>query len=443
MKKKVIIIIFLFIIIIGSSSLIVFLLINQDMDQIPGNGDEPPPEPTPPPYEKIVLSQFLFPLDKVFKMDQPAVRQSRLWAIGNNTSQWHSHFIVPYPNYFHHGHYPATSKYYVYMDRYLPMTISNDCYLTLSTINLNNNDTVDDTLIVRDVSAWFHLSYYIRFNLGHCCINYSLVQQYLNSTPINFFNRTTAEKAIFIPGNTTVGYSHNHYATDLLVQDDTHKNFEGLNYPPYSIGIDNIPNPYYYFTEEVQNEIDFYYNDQYEHMKLSGQYIESRINSTYDIIVPNTLYGNWFYYNGPFALNDTHFIGTPYAFEAGVLNIMHINSTDRESFYTDGTTHFSKNMTGVFHDAIWVNVQEYKRLGTNYMYPRMGDNRTYGIFEFKEFYGSERTGTWYLKYNLDVNNASYTWDDVLLLEYFDSFSAAQGPYTSNNFTYRRVFDLMH
>jgi hypothetical protein len=391
---------------------------------------------TPPPYERVYLSYFPVSLDDLFKTNNPTQQLNQLNAILHGRPEASGLFMEPYPNYFHHGHSPGAMKWYLYVGKHSPIRFSVDTYLTLLDWNPLNYETINGSLIAINVGATFAFSYYQRVALGHVGINVTLKNAYdTNST--NIYDGYT--KGLFIPKDTIIGFTDNSTALDFVMIDDTVFNFgPGITEGP----LVNPVNPYWYFTSSARSEIDSYFSIQYNKERESGLYPDANVNRTsYDINTNHSIFGSWFYKAGWFELNSSHHLTGWYSFDGSILNILNVNKTSRDTFYNDANTGllFNSSMVGVFYDSKYVPVENYTRLGGNYMYYEQGDNNS-GIIQLTQFFDVNRPSPKYLKYQFIEGNYSSMYDDSIMVQYFDSLSAAQSSFTNLNITYSRVLD---
>lgn len=380
-----------------------------------------------PKYEKVLLTEFPIPLNKFFKDDLPAQKTSKLSGIQAGQTEAWLPFIDPYPNYWHKDHYPGTLKWYMYADRYLPLSLSIDSYLVVDDIMDNINVTINGSTVMKNLCVSLYLNYYIRIGLDHMCLNESVYNQWLVAPEVGIFGADPPKKGLYLPADTNFGFTHDNYALDLIIY-DSHNQTEFKDYP---YELDQMKNPYFYFTEAMQNEIDAYYQDQLDAMHLSGEYIQGYLNHSYDIHDNATLSGTWWYKDGPFDLNETHHQMGWYSFDGCILNLLNINKTDPYTFHG-----YSGDPIGMYVDADYcANVEGYDRKGIRYMYHEEGNNKTQGILRAELFPGGG--GDTWIRYRLIQGNQSIT-DDLLWIEYFDTLVGAQGGFTSNRFIYERM-----
>jgi len=387
----------------------------------------------PQPYKKVLLNQFPVSLDLLFWKDNPAERNKILDSIKKGGTP----FLVPYPNHFHLTHAPAAKKWYLYNNRQVPLSLPVDSYLVLDQWNLDQTTFIDGTEVYPDLSINLYLNYYIHFNLGHLWVKKSLIDELLTAKEINVFG--IKRKAILIPANTLLGYTPDPktkiYAWDFMVIDEHESNYPLEEIPSYAY--EYAANPFFYFTESARNEISSYYQDQYHAMQESGLHLESSLTRTYNINEEGTLFGTWFYRRGPFILNNAHHEPFWYRFDGSILNIINIDTTDRETFYKDKNTGeiFGKDIIGVYGDADYLNVENYKLIGGRYLYLIEG-NTFQGIVKLTEFFSNLRTGPIYMKFLLEPSKTSI-YNDLLHVEYFNTLDEAKGSFTSNKITYIR------
>ncbi len=427
-KKKIIItIVFIGILVVGIGIFLKILTSSNEKNQNPF---------APPPYQRVYLNYFPVSLDDLFKTNDPSQQALQLNAIINGRPEASGLFMETYPNYFHHGHSPGAMKWYLYVGKHSPIRFSQDTYLTLLDWNPSSYETINGSLIAINVKATFALSYYQRIAMDHVGINVTLKNAYdVNST--NIFDGNT--KGLFVSKNTIIGYTDSNAALDFVMIDDTVFNFgPGITEGP----LVNPVNPYWYFTNSARSEIDSYFSLQYNAEKLSGLYPDASINRTsYDINTNHSIFGSWFYKAGWFELNSSHHLTGWYSFDGSILNILNINKTSRDTFYKDVNTGlpFNSSMVGVFYDSKYVPVEGYTRLGGDYMYYEQGDNNS-GIIQLTQFFDVNRPSPKYMKYQFIEGNYSSMYDDSIMVQYFDSLSAAQSSFTNLNITYSRVLD---
>jgi len=389
--------------------------------------------PSPTIYERITLDRFPISLDDLFIMYNLTLRNLKLDEIGNGTS---GHFIVPYVNYFHPGHYPGTMKWYLYMAKHSPISLPIDSYLIWCLERNNNTEILNGSEVYLDYRISLRVSYYIKIDLDHIRVNKSLIDAFENASELDAFGHNST--AVYIPADTVLGFTPNGSALDYIIIDDYCPAIPILGDPVQYYNY--MVNPFFYFTKNTQNEILTYYQAQYDRMKQSGRYPESKLNRTYNINENNSLFGLWFYKSGPLALNESHHSWTWYGFDGGMINMLNVNKTDKESFYYDNHlySNFTDNMIGVYGDSDSTPVDNYTYLGKRYMYLIEG-NSTNGIVNLTQFsYNFKKPYDVFMKFMLKPNSTSM-YHDELIIEYFDTFSEAQSGFTSNNMTYERYY----
>ncbi len=381
-----------------------------------------------PVYEETKLNRFPFSLDLLFLEDNPSAQASRLAGIASGQTHSGYPFIDPYPNYFHHDHYPATMKWYIYAQRYLPISLPVDCYLTVEGVFDNNNATINSSKILKNTGITLHLNYHQRIIFEHVGLNESLYNQWFQSEASTFMYRNHAEKNVFIPANTTFGFTHDVYALDFIFDDIKHMNYNG----EVSYGLETMKNPLFAFSYEAQETILSHYALQYEQMVTSGKYIQSYLNRTYDINEANSLFGTWWYKDGPFTLNETHHEMGWYSFDGCIVNLLNINKTNNETF-----TSYSDGCIGVYADADYpASVNGYTRKGLRYMYYSEGDNKTQVIVQSEPF--PSGSSPVFIRIELQEHSTSSLWDDELYIEYFTTLVDAQSGFTVDKFVYERL-----
>lgn len=393
----------------------------------------------PPPYEQILLNRFPISLDELFLVNNHTAQQQKLYSIGNG-SWWNAnYFMVPYPFHFHLDHAPAAAKWYLYEDNHLDVSLPLDAYLEITDEDSSEIKIINGSEIQMNLGINMHISYYITIKLGHICVNKSIVDAYHSAGQVNVFGRKL--KAVYISGNTTFGFTSNEtHALDFLIEDKHEPNY------PLKSGLSGIvdynKNPYFYFTESARQEIDSYYDIQYERMKLSGLYPEGDLNQTLDINEVSTLFGTWFYSEGPLTLNDTHHGDFWYRFDGSMLNMLDINNTNTQTFYKDKNKNdnFTEDpkMIGVYGDADYVDVDNYDLIGVRYMYLINGSMNE-GVINLTELADNIRTGEIYMKFRL-LSSPDSIYEDVLWLEYFNNISEANGDFTANKYVYKRFYE---
>ena len=399
---------------------------------------------TPPPYERVLLDRFLMPFDYVFAINNPSGRNLILDQIKVKGTEESDLFLTPFPIVFHLDHAPACFKWYVnavgitYLD--LPVSFPIDSYMEVTNLLTDTRKTVNGSEIRVEIAANFYFNYYIKVNLGHISLNQSLVDAWQLAPEIDVFG--LQKKAIFIPANTTFGFILEEVGgVDYMVIDEHENNYPTIRGEEFIL--DHSVNPFNYFTEDVQNELLSYYQAQYDAMKESGMYCESTLNRTFNFNENGTLFGQWFYHDGPFNLTESHHgSSTWYRFDGAILNLMNINNTDRETFYKDKSTgeNFTTNMIGVFGDSDFENIDGYPLIGGRYMYLEEG-NFSAGILNLTEYFSNAYSpGSVFMKYSLEPSEDTM-YDDLLRVEYFESLIEAQGSFTSNNVTYIRLYEV--
>lgn len=390
-----------------------------------------------PPYEKVLLDRFPISLDFLFRTADPARHSQILNGIRNGRPESSMLFLVPYPNYHHNSHFPATFKWYLYSGGHTAISLPLPSYLEIRDDAGKPVEVINGIPCLNDVTATLHLSYYIRIVLGHCCLTQSLVDQYHATGSTDVFGRPL--QAVAIAADTVFGFTHQTSALDFIVEDDSHSNFDPLGKASY---MQNKVNPFFYFSEAAQNELRGYYRDQLEAMKQSGLYPESRLDRTYDINEGQSFFGTWFYKQGYLQLGaDNHPYGW-YSFDGCILNILNLDKTDRDSFWKDYNSGLpiTADVLGVFCDAYYPgSVPDYEVIGGRYMVRGEGDSRE-GIVRLDNFFANVRPSPLYLKYQFVEGSAATIWDDQLHVDYFTSLAAARGPFSSMKLTYIRMYE---
>lgn len=388
-----------------------------------------------PPYQRSILSRFPVSLDLLFKMDQPTQRNNTLNGIKSGMTEGSVLFVVPYPNYFHSFHSPATLKWYLYAGRPLAVSFPIGTHMNILQDRGNSTETINGTAMRVDLHVVFALTYYVSVILDHVCINQSLFDAWqVASTTLLWEDYG---KWVSILGNTTLGYTHNSSALDFYLTDKTVFNYDTAT--DYA-SILHAANPFFYFTPAAQAKIMTYYQSQYDAMKQSGLYVEGAMNRTYNINEANSIFGTWFYHNGFMVLNSSHHQYGWYAFDGAVLNILNVNKTDRPTLFKDRNTglDFNGSMIGVYYDAQYVHVAGYSPIGGKYMYHKEG-SYSQGIACLSNFFANTRSGPIFMKYQL-IPGGSSMFSDMLRIEYFTSLVAAQGSFTASNLTYVRLYE---
>ena len=82
-----------------------------------------------PPYEKVLLDHFPVSLDFLFRIADPARHNQILNGIRNGRPESSMLFLVPYPNYHHNSHFPATLKWYLYTGGHMAISMPLPRYL--------------------------------------------------------------------------------------------------------------------------------------------------------------------------------------------------------------------------------------------------------------------------------------------------------------------------
>ena len=390
-----------------------------------------------PPYEMVRLTQFPISLDFLFRTADPTGRNQMLNGIRGGRPEASMLFLVPYPNYHHRDHFPATLKWYLYCGGHTAISLPLPSFLEVRDDSGKPLKVINGVTCVNDVTATLHLNYHIRVELGHCCLAQSLVNQYHAAGNIDVFGRQ--RQAVPIAAHTVFGFSHLISALDLIVQDDSHRNFDPQGLDSY---MQNRANPYFYFNDAVQSQLRSYYQAQLDAMEDSGLYPESRLDRTYDINEAQSLFGTWFYKQGCLQLDgDDHPYGW-YSFDGCILNILNLTKTDRNTFWKNSNNGLAiaSDVLGVFCDAFYPgSVTDYQVIGGRYMVRCDGNSRE-GIVRLDNFFANVRPSPLYLKYQFVEGNASTIWDDLLQVDYFSSLTAARGVFSSKKLTYIRMYE---
>ncbi|MHA1267747.1 MAG: hypothetical protein ACTSRS_21100 [Candidatus Helarchaeota archaeon] len=392
-----------------------------------------------PPYEKILLDRFPISLEILFQNNSPVEQAQRLDNIRNGGLGGTDFFLTPYPNYFHPYHAPATFKWYLVAKEHIQVTIPVDSYFVIQMMRDNEIKEINGTLMRMDLSVDLHLNFYIKINLDHVCINETIVEEWESVEERFLFGHSHFDmhiKYVFIPANTIIGYTSEN-GMDFTIHDKSHYNYDTNFERP--LGLHKV-NPFFYFTPEVQEELRTYYQLQLNAMEESGLYPESRLNRTFDINEKNTIFGTWFYKEGFLELNETHHEDIWYNFDGGVINMLNVNKTDRDTFYKDQYKggNFSNEMVGVFYDSDAVDVDGYPLIGAKYMYNIGVGNFQEGVIRLDNFTMNIRPMSLYMKYKL-VENGPSMYDDILYVDYYQNLTQALGSFTDHMLTYERIY----
>ena len=398
----------------------------------PGTDEEEKPT-----YEMVRLSRFPISLDFLFRVADPTSRNQMLNNIRSGRPEASMLFLVPYPNYHHHDHFPATLKWYLYSGGHTAISLPLASFLEVRDDAGQPIKVIDGIPCFNDVTATLHLSYYIRVMLGHCCLTQDLVNQYHAAVSIDVFGQQ--RQAVPVAADTVIGFTHSSSALDFIVKDDTNSNFD----PQGEItDKQNCVNPYFYLSDAAQSQLRDYYQVQLDAMKQSGLYPESRLDRTYDINEGQSIYGTWFYKQGYLSLDaDDHPYGW-YSFDGCILNILNLNKTDRDTFWKNSNTGLAiaADVLGVFCDAYFPgSIPDYQEIGGRYMVRCDGDSRE-GVMRLDNFFANVRASPLYLKYQFVEGSASTIWDDQLNIDYFSSLAAARGSFSAKKLTYIRMYE---
>lgn len=349
-------------------------------------------------------------------------------------------FLVPYPNYNHSGHFPATLKWYLYTQAATPVSLPVAGYLEISGDSGRPTQVLNGVNCVMDITATIHLSYYIRIQLAHACIDKRLVDAYHAAGSVNVFG--LQRQAVPVAADEILGSTLPTGALDFIIQDDTNSNFDPAGLFSY---YQNWVNPFLYFTTAVQNQIRSYYQIQLDAMAQSGLYPESALDRTFDINEANSFFGTWFYHSGPLQLTVTDHLMGWYSFSGSIINLQSVAKTDPATFWKDANTGlpFASDMIGVFCDALFTGtVPAYSHIGGRYMRLESGDTRN-GVVRLDPFFYYPAAATLYLKFQFIEGNPLTIWDDQLVTEVFTTLGAAQGPFSPASSTYYRMYERLN
>lgn len=394
----------------------------------------------PPPYEKVVLNKFPLSLDFLFRTDGP-VRGQILTGIRTGRPEATMQFLVPYPNYNHSGHFPATLKWYLYTQGATPVSLPVAGFLEVSGETGAATQVLNGVNCVVDITATIHLSYYIRVMLGHVCIDKRLVDAFHAAGSVDVFGKQ--RHAIPVAAGAVLGSTLPAGALDFIIQDDTNSNFDPNGIFSY---YQNWVNPFFYFTPEIQNRIRTLYQPELDAMTQSGLYPESALDRTFDINEAGSFFVTWFYRSGPLQLGSAndHLMGW-YSFSGSIINLLGVDRTDHETFWKDSNTGqpFGADMIGVFCDALYGGtVPLYTHIGGRYMVQMEGGNQN-AIVRLDPFFYSLSATPLYLKLQFIEGNSATPWDDQLVAETFTSLAAAQSPFTNAKSIYVRMYERLN
>ncbi|HME54052.1 MAG TPA: hypothetical protein VKM55_17630 [Candidatus Lokiarchaeia archaeon] len=402
---------------------------------------QPPNQPSPPPYTRIQLDNFPISLSVLFRNDTPIVQQAQLNDIALLQTEQDANFMDVYPDYTHAAHTPATFKWGLDVYRFTPISLPIDSYMVIDYIENASTTIINNTSCVDNVRLDLILTYYISIHLDHACVNQSLVTAAQNAPATNQNSSLFGLQvhALLIPKNTIFGFTRTTSGLDFAIIDESISTYPSTNMGNYEYLY--WKNPYWYFTPAVQAELSSYYQAQYKAMSRSGLYVEGRLDRNFTINEGGTLFGAWFYESGWFTINASDHPNEYYSFAGSTVNILDVNQTDRAIFYKDkhNGTAFNSSMQGVYSDGVWsAQIPGYTEVGGNYLYRESGDNQT-GIFCLQPFFTTTRTHPVYVKCSLIQHAGSTMWQDELKLEYYPTLNATLAGFNSSALVYSRVW----
>jgi len=358
-----------------------------------------------------VINTFPVDIDLLFWNDSISKQTEYLNNIGNGTNKpW---MMTPWGTYFMSGHAEGAPKWYLYARRHLEVfapysgsiediSIGND-----SVINIKGNS------FVKDVGVVINMGNDYRIELGHLIINESIFNEFQSTNSYEFHE------------GQTIGYTPDPWALDFY-----------LSYKQESIC------PYPYLTNDIQSELNDYYDLQYDRAKEAGVWPESEICRNMNIEIENTVWGSWMYKTGPFdELMEDAEGWLPYQGQA--LTFLNINFTNNNTFYKnplDCSEDLSNKVVGLARDNPNAeNITDYKEMGKCLVELVQG-NFSDGIILIRTLdyiteYGPENS-TFYAKMRVNPQGSGHK-DDLLQIQYYSDLLDAQNGFTDENITYER------
>lgn len=302
----------------------------------------------PPPYQPVLLSRFPVSLDALFRTGDPVRQAQILEGIRTGRPEATMPFLVPYPNYNHSGHFPATMKWYLYTQAATPISLSAPGWLEVRGDEGAALQVLNGVPCLVDITATIHLSYYIRVELGHACIAKTLVDAYHAAGATEVFGQL--RQAVPVAADTALGSTLPIGALDFIIHDDSQRNFDPQGLYSY---LQTWANPFFYFTPEVQEQLRTYCQPQLAAMAESGLYPESALDRTFAINESGSYFGTWFYRSGPLQPGPSDHPMGWYSFSGCIVNLLDVARTEPATFWKDANTGqpFGPDMVGVFCDA--------------------------------------------------------------------------------------------
>ncbi len=362
----------------------------------------------------VTIETFPLDLDRLFWVDNLTKQNEIMNYIGNESGGW---LLSPWGGFFTSGHIEGADKWYFEPRRLVSIYAPHDGILEELRNPNGTSGIMNGSEVVYDCC--------LTIKIGEkCCIR---------------FGHIAILKTIFDEIESNGGYSFSE--GELLGYPTYYGNYEGGTEMYYLYNYESIC-PFPALSPSLQSKVMSYYNLQYERMKLSGRYPQSRICTNTSIDIENSYWGVWSYYTGPYnsyyeGLEDFGF------YKMSFLTLFRREFANPETYWRD-INYPERNLTsdilGIFGDnMVAEDIPGYTPLTIGHIRQIEGD-QSQGILNLSLFGESPdypKGTSFYARFRVNPRTEGFI-DDLLTFESFENLSAAQQGFTAKNITYQRV-----
>jgi len=220
---------------------------------------------------------------------------------------------------------------------------------------------------------------------------------------------------------------------------ETHSGPEGLEF--YYLYKRRMVYPLPAFPQDYKEKITNYFALQVERAEIAGVYPETEMYYPLDKSEANSLWGIWRYNNGPY---DSYYEDARWDDMRGsILTLYNREMTNPDTFHKDPmnmSKDLSDDVIGLLFDYGGDEPVDYIQKGFTLLEQVEGD-LTQGILKLRcLWYGDYTNETIYARFNMNLKKDKIE-DDLLSIEYFDTFIEAQAGFTGNEITYSRLIQV--
>ncbi len=364
--------------------------------------------------ELVTIETFPLDLDRLFWADNLTKQNEIMNYIGNESGGW---LLSPWGGYFVSGHIEGANKWYFEPRRLVAIYAPHDGTLEELRNPNGTSGIMNGTEVVYNCMLSIKIGEKCNIAFGHIAIVKTIFDE------IQATGTYTFSEGEFIGYPTYYG------------------NYEGGTEMYYGCKYGNIC-PFPALSPELQSKLMGYYNLQYERMKLSGRYPQSRICTNTTIDIENSYWGVWSYYTGPY---DSYYEGLEDfgRYETSFLTLFSRQFANPETYWRDiiyPKRNLTSDILGIFGDNIkGEDIPGYTPITQGHIRQVEGNQRQ-GVLNLSLFGATpdypEGTSL-YARFKVDPR-AKGVIDDLLTFEVFENLSAAQEGFTAKNITYQRI-----